>query len=176
MTVPAQSLAALNGWTEEAYKRFWHHMGAVFGRPWYEQNGPEATDVWMREVSEISLDRMAATLRHFRASGDHYPPNLSVFMKTARDIKLHVEQKALPHAAPTPGVVEDAIKRIRATSKGQRRNVLKPDESFSDVTARAKSGMDQKEFDAQRMIENGWTPEEEIRFRQHAATCGYRLP
>lgn len=166
--IPAQSIAALNGWTEEAYKRFWHHMGGVFGRPWYEQNGPETTEVWKREVSEISLDRMAATLHHFRLSGDHYPPNLSVFMKTARDIKLRrLDEPQIEHKADSDTIAK-SIEKMRS-KRSKVRCVFKPDESMEDYFEAIRvSGKSRVEFDQQRLVENGWTEKDEESFINHS--------
>lgn len=176
MSEIAPSTRAPSAWSDEAYRRFWHRMGAIFGRPWYEQNGPEANDAWRAGLANIPLDRAAAALQHFTISGDAYPPNLSVFVKTAREIKLYRQEKALPKPAPAPQVVEQAFTKMRADAKRVRRNVFLPGESLHDYQeALLQSGMPKDEFDAQRLIKNGWTAKNEEGFRCAAALTRFVL-
>lgn len=176
MTDLAQSQAQPRVWTEEAFKRFWHHMGGIFGRPWYEQNGPEISPVWRSSVGELPLEKIAAVLQHFRVSGDSFPPNLSLFMKTARDIKIGQQiEKALPSPGPTPKVVQEAVGKMRARTR-KTRSVFLPGENLIDYQkAMLESGMKESEFEAQRMVQNGWTAEDEAKYLSHAQVCGVRL-
>ena len=162
-------------WTDLAYKRFWHTMGEIFGRPWYEQNGPEPTQVWMGSLRELSYDKAAAVLQHFRASGDAFPPNLSQVMSKAREIKLrrYDETPALPKPVVNATVAEKCLSAMRALGKGHRRNVFRPGEGYNDyLTALQASGKTKQQFDRERLLLRGWTDADEERYRAHAHVCG----
>lgn len=172
-----QSTAPQNQWSEVAYKRFWHTMGEIFGRPWYEQNGPEPTQVWMGSLRELSYDKAAAVLQHFRTSGDAFPPNLSQVIAKAREIKLrrYDEPKALPKPADTT-VAEKCLSALRAMKDGHRRNVFRPGESYNDyLTALGNSGKTKQEFDRERLLLRGWTDADEEKYRAHARVCHVNL-
>lgn len=174
MGAAEQSTAPPNQWTEVAYKRFWHTMGEIFGRPWYEQNGPEPTQVWMGSLSGLSYDKAAAVLQHFRASGDAFPPNLSQVMAKAREIKLRRDEpKALPKPA-NASVAEKCLSAMKAPKHGHRRNVFRPGESYNDyLTALGESGKTKHEFDRERLALRGWTDADEEQYRAHATVCGF---
>lgn len=157
MSAVAQSTAPQRSWNDVAYKRFWHAMGEIFGLPWYNQNGPEPKSIWMSSLCELSFDRVAATLKHYRDSGDAYPPNLSVFMAKAKSLKLgKQEHVALP--PPTPAgnaIAEEALAQMRKPSR--KCSVLLPGEGYGDYwEALVKSGKPKEQFDNDRLIANGW--------------------
>lgn len=168
--------------TEALCAKWWVAMGDIFGKPWYTHNGPEPTGAWLSSLREMRLERAMAVLQHFRVSGDAFPPNLSVVMKVAREMKLDTARQ-LPAQLPppdrqaSPNTVEKSIRDARRASGYIKRSVLKRGEALGDYQkALAESGMSKAEFDAQRLIENGWTPAKEEQFRRHAHVVRFRLP
>ena len=58
-----------------------------------------------------------------------------------------------------------------------RRSVLLKNESYDDyLSALAKSGLDRRHFDWERLKKNGWTREQELQFRRDCQMCGFILP
>lgn len=60
-----------------------------------------------------------------------------------------------------------------------RRSIFLPDESFNDVMDalnKAESPEERRHIASERMRANGWDKDKEIKFREHAATCGFILP
>lgn len=58
-------------------------------------------------------------------------------------------------------------------SREKKRCVLLPGESGGGFDeAMAKSGMEEKEFRAERLLLNGWTDEDEQTFLMHLSTVG----
>ena len=60
-----------------------------------------------------------------------------------------------------------------------KRSIFMPDESFNDVMDalnKADSPEERRHIASERLKANGWSKEQEITFREHAATCGFILP
>lgn len=168
-----------NGWTEKAIKLFWHRMGEIFGKPWYEHNGPEANMTWQASLVGLALDQVAATLNHYRKSGDAFPPNLSQFMAAAKQFRPQPAHVALPTPKPSEETVDRHVRDMAAALKvGGRRKVLLPGESFGDyqdaMNKAHAGGQRREEFDRERLRRNGWTDADEATFRRNAAGCGVR--
>lgn len=162
-------------WTTEAYKRWWHRMGQIFGRPWYDQHGPEANETWCMSLSELSFERAAAVLEHYRTADETYPPNCSQVMALARQIRLSAPAKALPppsQSEKTPEIVQAAISQIRNPYIEKNRNVFRKGESLRDyLDARTKSGKTNAQFDAERLHANGWSAHNEVAYQNHGHMC-----
>lgn len=109
----SQYAAMRNGWTEEAFQRFWKRMGDTFGKLWYEQNGPEPNTTWQASLVGMSLDQVAYAIEHFRKSGDAFPPNLSQFVATARQFKMPATHVALPKPKAEPTKIGNYMAEIR---------------------------------------------------------------
>ena len=59
------------------------------------------------------------------------------------------------------------------------RSIFLAGESFSDVQdklSRCKTDEELRHAMSERLRANGWTKERELKFREHAATCGFILP
>lgn len=81
------------------------------------------------------------------------------------------ETKLLPAPLTKPEVADFHIRNMRETLQSVR-SVFRPGESFKDYQdAMHKSGLSQKDFEAKRLVENGWTDEMEKRFRGDAHMC-----
>jgi len=137
-------------------KRFWYRMGEIFGAAWYREHGSEATDLWRKSLSEISFERAALVVEHYRVSGADYPPTLSQIMKAARELRMPVEpHKALPAPAPDMDKVASAISDMRQATKRRYSSVFLPGESFTDYQrAMQESGMSKEMFDGMRLRMN----------------------
>lgn len=168
MNEPLQ--APRNGWTEEAYRRFWERMSEIFGRPWSDIHGNEPTPTWRESLAEMSLKKAAAVLEHYRLSGDKFPPNLSEVMAQARAIRIgeQVPFVALPYPAVSAEKVSAAIGDMRVAIKG-RKSILKPGESFLDYQrALFESGMKSADFERHRIAENSRRNDDEARAEREA--------
>ncbi|WP_461572101.1 hypothetical protein [Sulfuricaulis sp.] len=143
-------------WPDEYVKRFWYRMGEIFGAAWYREYGPEATDLWRTSLSEISFERAALVVNHFRRSGDRYPPTMSQVMKVAREVREPSHPyKALP--APHQDAEKVASNIAQMRKKSRVKTVLLSGESFTDYqSALVSSGKSRCEFDAERLRMNGY--------------------
>lgn len=165
-------------WTDDAFKRWWHRMGQIFGRQWYEQHGPEANDAWKQSLREMSLPRAAAVLEHYRKSGDSFPPNLSQVVSVARTVRTETPT-ALPapkQSEQTPRIVQRAVAKMRASSQEVKRSVLRPGESSGAYLAAKMRAADPVKFEAARLYANGWTGGMERSYRARCASVGFTLP
>lgn len=72
------------------------------------------------------------------------------------------------------------IRAIQASATGsRRRHIMRPNEGWADLqhamaSAMAK-GMSQGEFEWRRLVLNGWTYEDEVRYAESARACRYNL-
>lgn len=166
-----------NGWTEEAFIRFWHRMGETFGKSWYDSNGPEINASWKASLVGLALDTVARTLEHYRTSGDAFAPNLSQFMAAARQFKSAPAHVALPAPEHIPEKIKRGIDSIRNVVKSRKlRSILIPNEGFGEYQdALLASGKKKEDFDRSRLEMNEWTDEDEKRFRFHATNVGRRV-
>lgn len=169
-TEPLQ--APRNGWSEEAYQRFWARMSEIFGRPWTDVHGSEPTPTWRESLSEMTLQKAAAVLEHYRLSGDRFPPNLSEVMAQSRALRIRdqVQYVSLPYPAVDAAKVSEAIGKMRMGSgNAKRHSILNPGESYLDYQrAFLASGMKQADFDKKRIADNARENEEEARQEREA--------
>ena len=88
------------------------------------------------------------------------------------------EKKPVYHRATTsttnPKVVQRELDRIALLkSSNIKRSILLPGESYNDfLDALHKSRKSRGQFEAERLVKNGWTPEKEKNFEYHARKCG----
>jgi hypothetical protein len=161
-------------WTDDAISRFWHHLAGIFGRKVYEEYGPEMPKEWRMHVTTLSLDRAAAVLQQYGRSGDAFAPTLSQLMASARAIRLSAEPEALALPKPSdPELAQKAFATTKSIKRKKIRSVFKPGESLVDYQqALAASGMSRVDFEAQRLVESRWTPDDEVAYRHASITCG----
>jgi hypothetical protein len=60
-----------------------------------------------------------------------------------------------------------------------KRSIFLKHESFNDVMsalAKADTDLERRHLISERLIKNGWSKEQEIKFREHCHTCGFVLP
>lgn len=110
--------AMRNGWTDEAFQRFWKRMGETFGKSWYEQNGPEPNTTWQASLLGMALDQVAFAIEHFRKSGDAFPPNLSQFIAVAKQLKIAPAHVSLPKPKSEPTKIDKYLSQIRKALDG----------------------------------------------------------
>lgn len=171
------SPARPNAWTDESFKRFWYRMGEIFGTAWYRDNGSEPPELWRATLSEIDLKRAAAVIDHYRRSGDAFPPNLSQVMRLARELRPTEPYKALPTPTRDMEKIATGIAALRHPEKHIYRSIFMPRESYGDVqNAWYKSGKPRGQFEAERLIKNGWTADRERTFRENTRICHFQLP
>jgi hypothetical protein len=91
------STAPQNGWTDEACRKWWFRMGEIFGKPWFEKNGPEPSQLWQQSLKRMPMEKAAAVLEHYRKAGQTFPPNMSEVVELSGLLRRWEEpQKALP--------------------------------------------------------------------------------
>jgi len=150
-------------WTEQAVKKWWYRMGEIFGTRWYEQNGPEASNLWQQSITEWTLKRGAAVIEHYRTSGLAHPPNMSEVVHTARTLRgvdapepIQHKQRVEYHPDVTQ-FVEQRLKLKKITK--QYESVMLPGEGYGDyIKAMYESGLGKAEFDKRRLARFKETP------------------
>ena len=87
--------------------------------------------------------------------------------------KKPVYHKATP-STTNPEVIQRELDRIALLkSCNVKRSILLPGESYNDfLDALHKSKKPRGQFEAERLVKNGWTPEKEKSFEYHARKCG----
>lgn len=163
-------------WGDEAFRRWWFRMGEIFGKPWFAKHGPEAPALWRDALATLTLERGAEILTHYAHHGDDSPPNLGQVMQVSREIgnRAQPTHRALPAPKADAEAVASHVEKLRAKT-GMRRNIFRPGEGYTDYLAALQaSGKRLAEFDAERLVQCGWTPEHESEYRRHAAVCGFR--
>lgn len=151
-------------------------MGEIFGTRWYEVHGPDASNLWQTSLTGMSLERAGAVIEHFRTCGQSFPPTMSEVVNVGRTLRLKEPQS---HRLQRPEVdekkVESLIEKMRE-SGNMRRNKFRPGESLVDYqNALRDSGLSEKEFEAQRLEMNGWTRDDEYKYRNRLRSVGFNV-
>lgn len=72
-------------------------MGEIFGKPWFDKNGPEPSQLWRESLKRMPSEKAGAVLEHYRKAGLAFPPNLSEVVELAGLLrKWEQPQQALP--------------------------------------------------------------------------------
>src|SRR5688572_12251642 len=80
-------------WTDDHYGKWWYRMGEVFGKNWFEINGPEMPQLWKESLSLKSFHRAKKIIDYYQSSGDAFPPNLSQVNAVARSLKVPEDEE-----------------------------------------------------------------------------------
>lgn len=88
------------GWTLERVLKFWATMGALYGRQWYSEHGPNP-ESWATELASMTPNEAALGWKACRASGDAYPCNVPTFVKRVNDA-LSAKRPIIPEYKPLP--------------------------------------------------------------------------
>lgn len=142
-------------------------MGEIFGTRWYETHGPEASNLWQASITGMSMERAGVVIEHFRTCGQAHPPTMSEVVHIGRTVRLPEKQSPrLPRPDVDSKKIEASIEQMRRAGN-QRRNKFLPGEGPNDYhKALMESGLTAQEFEAQRLAANGWTKENESKYRE----------
>lgn len=160
-----------------SFRRWWYGMGQIFGKAWFEQRGPEPSDIWKGALTDVCMSAAADTIRHYMKAGLAFPPNLSEVCEQLRAFNRSYEPSTprLPKPEIDRAAAEAQIQKMRARGH-QRRSVFLPNESFGDYrNSLESSGMSKEQFDAIRLKRNGWTADLERSYCAHAAKVGFGM-
>ena len=167
---------------QKVAERLWVKMTEAYGNEWPRKFGDEPTEAWIAAMAEYDARLIGQAIEQCTKQKAH-PPTLAEFiqyvkaqhMTTAEWKRENEFRKPLTEAEKKAG--QEAIKKAAPkVESGSRRNVLLPNESYADFQkkmAEAKvSGIPEKEFRRQRLLQNGWTDEDEQRFIQNLQIVG----
>ena len=101
----------------ETIRILWEKMAAIYGHKWVSSFGESDDGTWLRVMTGITREQIAAGLRACLTREDVWPPGAAEFRRLClppRRDPIHREYKSLPKPPPNPALVEQSLTAMRS--------------------------------------------------------------
>ena len=172
--------------SERVVDRLFVRLTSIYGHLWASQYSEPRTLIaaraeWAHALGDFTLDQIADGINRSTAAYER-PPTLPQFKKLCARPKvepLHVTYQPMPSVPADPARVASAIAEARkGLSNMPLRSVLNADgwAGWLRDLAMAKSrGINERDFERQRLEANGYTMQREAALKTHAARISYNI-
>lgn len=104
----------------ETIRVLWEKMAAIYGHKWVSSFGESDDGTWLRVLTGLTKEQIAAGLRACLDRDDVWPPGAAEFRKLCLPVKvpaIHRNYVALPRPVYTPEQIDGYMGKIRKVLK-----------------------------------------------------------